>query len=86
VNFRPSSIALLSLPSIVVGAEKSKIVLCGVTVPEASESGLEPTPLFALTLNVYPVPFVRPVTVAVVADGPAVTGVCATPPAYGVTV
>jgi len=36
-------------------------------------------------VNEYAVPFVNPVTVALVADGPAETGDCATEPMNGVT-
>ena len=43
-----------------------------------------PTLLRAATVNVYAVPFVRPVTVRVVADEVAVIGVCGTPPTNGV--
>ena len=42
----------------------------------------------AVTVNVYVVPFVSPVTVVLVAGGDpvTVTGVCAVDPMYGVTV
>ena len=49
----------------------------GVTLLEASEAGLLPIALVATTVNVYAVPLVRPVTVALVAG--AVT--MAEPPA-----
>jgi hypothetical protein len=41
--------------------------------------------LIAATVNVYDVPFARPVTVNDVAADPVTTGACATPPTYGVT-
>ena len=60
----------------------------GVTVFEGSESALVPTEFVAVTVKVYAVPFVRPVTVAVVAGGAPVTTVAArvVVPACGVTV
>ena len=59
-----------------------------MTELEAAEAGPVPTALVADTVNVYAVPLVSPVTVAVVAGGlPAtVVGVCAVVPTYGVTV
>jgi hypothetical protein len=41
--------------------------------------------LIAATVNVYAVPFDKPVTVKLVAAEPVATGVCAVPPTYGVT-
>ena len=38
----------------------------GVTEAEAAESAPVPTPLIAATLNVYAVPFARPVTLELV--------------------
>jgi hypothetical protein len=60
----------------------------GVTAFEAADAGPVPAALVAVTLNVYAVPFVRPLTVAVVAGGLPVTvvGVCAVVPMNGVTV
>jgi hypothetical protein len=60
----------------------------GVTEFEGSEGAPVPTALVAVTVNVYAVPFVRPVTVVLVAGGDPVTvfGVCAVDPMYGVTV
>ena len=40
----------------------------GVTAFEGAEAGLGPTALVALTVNVYEVPLVRPVTMALDAD------------------
>ena len=45
----------------------------GVTGLEAAEAGPVPTELVAVTVNVYAVPFVNPVTVALVAGGEPVT-------------
>jgi hypothetical protein len=60
----------------------------GVTGLEAADSALVPTALVADTVNVYGVPFVRPVTVVEVAGGLPLTvvGSRAVVPAYGVTV
>jgi hypothetical protein len=60
----------------------------GVTAEEAAEAGPVPTALVADTVNVYAVPLVRPVTVAVVAGGLPLTvvGVWAVEPTNGVTV
>src|SRR3954462_1720498 len=60
----------------------------GVTAAEAAEAGPVPTALVAATVKVYVVPFVSPLTVAVVAGGLPVTvvGVCAVVPMNGVTV
>ena len=59
-----------------------------MTTFEAADCGLVPMALLAVTLNVEAVPFVSPLTVAVVAGGLPLTvvGVCAVDPAYGVTV
>ena len=60
----------------------------GVTAVDGLDSGPVPTAFVALTVNVYAVPFVSPVTVALVAGGDPVTvvGVCAVDPIYGVIV
>ena len=60
----------------------------GVTGAEAVDSGPVPMTLVALTVNVYAVPLLSPVTVALVAGGEPVTvvGVCAMDPIYGVIV
>ena len=57
-------------------------VLAGVTGADGADAGPVPTALVAVTMNVYAVPFVRPVTVADGEGGLPVTvvGVCATPP------
>ena len=56
----------------------------GVMAALAAESAPVPTALVAATLNVYAVPFVRPVTVRVVAVVPVLIAVCAVVPMYGV--
>jgi len=43
----------------------------GVTLLEAAEVGLTPTPLVAVTVKVYAVPFARPGTTIGAAAGPA---------------
>jgi hypothetical protein len=55
---------------------------------EGEEAGPVPLALVAVTVNVYVVPPVSPVTVAEVAGGlpVTVTGVCAAEPMNGVTV
>jgi hypothetical protein len=54
----------------------------GVTAFDAADAGPGPTPFVAVTVNVYAVPLVSPVTVVVVAGGEpvTVTGVCAVEP------
>ena len=56
----------------------------GVTAFDSTDSGPAPEPLMASTVNVYVVPFWRPVTVNPVAVVPVLTGVCAFAPMYGV--
>src|SRR5919198_6560374 len=56
---------------------------CGVTGLDGSDGGPVPTEFVAVTVNVYVTPFVRPLTVAVVAS-PAAVAVC--PPGEEVTV
>jgi hypothetical protein len=60
----------------------------GVTALDAADAGPVPIALVAVTLNVYAVPLVSPVTVAVVAGGEPLTvvGDCALVPMKGVTV
>jgi hypothetical protein len=60
----------------------------GVTAVDGFDARPVPIELVAVTVNVYAVPFVSPVTVAFVAGGDPVTvvGVCAVDPMYGVTV
>jgi hypothetical protein len=85
-NFTPTSTALVSPESTCAGDPvKSRIVSSGVTADDAAYAPV-PELLLAVTWNVYAVPLVNPVTVADVADAPAVTGVPAVDPAYGVTV
>ena len=52
----------------------------GATADEGAESAPVPTELVAATLNVYAVPFVRPVIVRVVLAVPVLIGVCAFAP------
>jgi hypothetical protein len=88
LNFTPTSIELPSPESTIDGVPKSKIVSCGVTALDAPDAGPVPPPFVAATVNVYAVPFVRPVTLALVAGGEPVTvvGVWAVEPTYGVIV
>ena len=60
----------------------------GITALDGTDAGLVPTELVAVTVNVYEVPLLRPLTVVAVGAGLPLTTVagCATPPAYGVTV
>ena len=59
-----------------------------MTALEAADARPEPIAFAAVTVNVYTVPFVRPVTVVDVAGGEPVivVGVCAVAPMNGVTV
>ena len=95
LNFTPSSTEEVSESLGVVGVavdgqmvQAVQAVAVGVTAFEAADAGPVPTALVAATLNVYAVPLVRPVTLAVVAGGLPVTvvGVCAVVPMNGVTV
>jgi hypothetical protein len=63
-------------------------VSSGVTALDAADAGPVPTLLVAVTVNVYAVPLLNPVTFAVVGAGFPVTVVvgCAVEPIYGVTV
>jgi hypothetical protein len=63
-------------------------VAVGVAGFDGADAGPAPTPLLAVTLNVYVVPFVRPLTVTVAAGGDplAVVADCAVEPTNGVTV
>ena len=78
--FPAPAVTPVGVPGAVAGA--------GVTEFEDAEEGPVPMALVAVTLNVYVVPFVSPLTVAVVAGGFPVTvvGVCAVVPMNGVTV
>ena len=59
----------------------------GVTAFDAAETGPVPDEFDGVTVKVYGVPLVRPLTVAVVGAGfpVTVTGVCAVVPMYGMT-
>ena len=95
MNFTPTSVDDGSASSGVDGvADAGQIVhaaqltAAGVTAFDAAEAGPVPTALVAVTVNVYAVPLVSPLTVALVAGGLPVTvvGVCAVVPMNGVTV
>jgi hypothetical protein len=65
---------------VTVGAVPS-----GVVADDAVENALDPTPFVARTLNVYGVPFVKPVTSSdVVVDTPS-TNVVQLPPTHDCT-
>jgi hypothetical protein len=57
-----------------------------VTGFDGADAGPVPTALPAVTVNVYVVPFVRPLIGVLVADPSTVVGGSAVDPAYGVTV
>src|SRR6478735_5989329 len=89
LNFTPSSTAAVSACAGFAGVaddaqmvHATQVLLAGVTALDAAEAGPVPTALVADTVNVYAVPLVRPVTVAVVAGGLPLTvvGVCAVDP------
>ena len=78
------SVAPLALTLI---GSAGAVVLSGDTALEWTDSGPGALLLTARTVNVYWVPDVRPLTVAVVAGGVPVivVAVCAVEPTYGVT-
>jgi hypothetical protein len=59
----------------------TEFVACGVTAFDCAEAGPEPFGFDAVTVNVYVVPFARPLMLALVGAGVPVTveGVWATP-------
>jgi hypothetical protein len=59
--------------------------VAGITDVDETESAPVPTAFTAATLNVYDVPFVRPVTSCDTAVPINTTDVCAVLPTYGVT-
>jgi len=67
----------VGLPGTVGGA--------GVTAFDCCDSAPKPVEFLAATVKVYVVPFVRPVTVKLVAVEPVRIGVCGLPLMYGVT-
>ena len=73
-----------AVPETAVGAPGAVCAAVGVIAADAVESAPVPTAFVAATLNVYAVPFVRPVTVRVVAVVPVLIAVCAVVPMYGV--
>jgi hypothetical protein len=70
------------LPDVAVTAVGVPGTVAGVTAVEAADAGPVPTLLVAVTVNVYAVPLVNPVTVAV--SAPVVVAV--RPPGLEVTV
>jgi hypothetical protein len=58
----------------------------GVTTLDGADAGEVPAAFVAVTVNVYAVPLVSPVTTVAVAGAATWTGAWATEPAYGVTV
>ena len=94
-NFTPSSTADPSAALAFTGADADDQIehaahdgANGVTAPDAADAGPVPTALVAETVNVYAVPFVKPLTVADVAGGLplTVTEAWAADPTKGVTV
>jgi hypothetical protein len=75
-------------PAVAVTFVGAPGTAAGVTAFDCAEGALFPTPFVAVTVNVYAVPLVSPVTVVEVAGGLPVTVVvgCAVAPMYGVTV
>jgi hypothetical protein len=72
------------LPGVAVTLVGAPGTVAGVTLFDGVEGALEPAALVATTVNVYEVPFVRPVMVCVVLALPALLS---TPPAgFDVTV
>ena len=52
------------LPAVIVGCAGAFGTVAGTTEAEAGDGGLVPTPLVAVTVHVYVLPFVRPITVS----------------------
>jgi hypothetical protein len=76
-------------PAVALTAVGAPGVVNGVTLLDASDGALDPATLAAVTVNVYAVPLVRPVTVALVGTAPPATDavtVVARPPGVEVTV
>ena len=78
-RFAPCAVTCCTNPGVATAT--------GVTAFDATEGGLVPTPLVAVTTNVYAVPFDNPDTVAVVGAGEpdTVVGANGVDPTYGVT-
>jgi hypothetical protein len=66
------------LPAIAVVSVGESGTVAGVTLFDGADAPLEPTALAATTVNVYAVPFVRPVTTC---DVEVVPALLSTPPA-----
>ena len=73
----------LALPAVAVPMVGAPGTVNGVTELEASEAALLPAAFAAVTVNVYAVPGVNPVTVALVA---VLAAVALSPPGAEVTV
>ena len=81
LNRTPTSIDAVSLSEGLAGTavdgqivqELHVVVAAGVTAADGADAGPVPTLLVAVTVNVYAVPFVRPLTVALVGAGLPVT-------------
>ena len=73
-----------ALPAVAVTAVGAPGTVRGVTLFDGAEAAPEPAAFVATTVNVYAVPFVRPVIACVVAVVPALLS---TPPAgFDITV
>jgi hypothetical protein len=77
-----------AFPAVAVTAVGALGGAAGVTAFDEADAGPVPTPLVAVTTNVYVVPFVSPGTVVEEAGGEPLTvvGGCAVDPMNGVTV
>ena len=73
------------MPATPVTPLGASAVVAGVAGADGVEAGPVPTALMALTVNVYAVPLVSPLTVSVVAGDEKVIGDWAIPPIDGVT-
>ena len=75
-------------PAVAVTDVGAPGTVAGVTALDAADAGLVPRAFVAVTVKVYAVPFVKPVTVTEVVGGLPVTvvAVLAVVPTYGVTV
>jgi hypothetical protein len=73
IALKPSLLGALNVteadlsPRVAVPIAGASGTVAGTTAFDASDGALEPTALVASTVKVYEVPFVSPVTVAVVA-------------------
>jgi hypothetical protein len=67
-----------ALPGVAVAAVGAPGTVLGVTLLDALEGALDPAAFVAMTVKVYAVPLVRPVTVC---DSEVVPALVSTPPA-----